>query len=645
MLAATRKFAKSWVAVVLMGLLIVSFAIFGISDVFTNRVGAWVIKAGGREVSAPDFKRMFDNWRQQAQQQSGEELPLELVVERGFDKRLMDEMATREAMAALITKMGITPSDKLIAEELRKSPALFNPVSGAFDPAIYQQRLAENNLTPATYEGLLRDDIAQSHLSAGLASGLRAPRIYGALQSAFMLEQRDVAYFEVTAASVGQPPAPTDAEIQAFMKENASRLTRPEFRVLKIVRFTPQAFLGGVTVDPAEVQKKFDFRKDSLSTPETRTVLQIPVADAKTGAAVADRLRKGEDAAAVAKSVGRELVTINAKPKTAIPDRKVADAAFALKAGEVSAPIAGDLGVAVIKVVGVTPGKQATLEEMRPTLEAELRAEAANEKVYAQTQTYDDAHSGGASLTEAAAKAGAQVLTTPLISAQGMTPQGQPIQLPPALMKTAFELPAGGEGDVTELGNGEYFAVRVEQVVPPALPPLAEVKEQLSRIIVMQRTADRMRARADALAERVRKGESLDAVAASAGAQIKRAAGLSRLTAQQNQALSPQILGEAFAQKPGSVFTAQSSQFAFSVAKVENVRGGDQAQMAQAAEGMRRQLTYGIFQDMGQATAAYARKAVKVTTNLDRARAAIGVDPEIAKKAPADAKTAPEKAK
>ncbi|WP_269713394.1 peptidylprolyl isomerase [Caulobacter sp. NIBR2454] len=644
MLAATRKFAKSWVAAVLMGLLIISFAVFGISDVFNGRLGTWVIKAGDREVTTAEFKRMFDNWRQQAQQQSGQELPLETIVERGFDLRLLNEMATREAMAALIAKMGVNPSDKLIAAELRKSPALFNPVSGAFDEAIYQQRLAENGLTPAIYESLLRDDIAQTHLSAGLASGLRAPRIYGALQAAFMLEQRDVAYFDVSAASVGQPPAPTDAEIQAFMKENASRLTRPEFRVLQIVRFTPQAFAGEVTIDQAEVQKKFDFRKDSLSTPETRTILQVPVADAKTGAVVADRLRKGEDAAAVAKSVGRELVTIADKPKTAIPDRKVADAAFSLKAGEVSAPITGDLGVAVIKVVSVTAGRQASLEEQRPAIEAELRAEAANEKVYEQTQTYDEAHAGGATLVEAATKAKAQILPTPPVSAQGMTPDGQPIQLPPALMKAAFELPAGGESDVTELGNGEYFAVRVERIIPPALPALAEVREQLSRVIVMQRTADRMRARADALAERVRKGESIEAVAASAGAQVKRASGLSRLTAQQNQELSPQILGETFNQKPGSVFTAQSSQFAFSVAKVENVRGGDQAQMAQAAEGLRRQVTYGMFQDIGQATANYARKAVKVTTSLDRARAAIGVDPEIAKKAPAG-QAAPEATK
>ncbi|WP_374470563.1 SurA N-terminal domain-containing protein [Phenylobacterium sp.] len=627
MLAAIRNFAKSWVAAVLIGLLIVSFAIFGINDVFRGNFQDSVVQAGDRHVTSADFRREFDAQRRRLEQQSGQPIPLDFAVERGLDRQVLQVVADREAFAALLAKMNLKPSDKLVVDEIAKIPAFFDPVSGRFDKTAYQRQLAQNNFTVEQFEQMARDDIAAQMALTGIVAGARAPRAMSALNALYGLEQRDVAYFSVTPAMIGQVAAPTEAQLQAFMRENAQQLTRPEFRVLTVVRFTP-ALAGALPPIPdEELRKRYEFRKDTFSTPETRTVVQVPARDQATAQQVAARLQRGEDPQAVAGSLKVDAITYDNRPKTAIPDRQVADTAFRLPAGQV-APVQSSLGWQVVKVLSVTPGREVSLEEARPVLEAEIRKDQATEKVLALTQVYEEAHTAGGNLAEAARKAGVPTMTVGPVSQGGRDEQNQPVAgLSQKLVETAFGLPSGGESDLVEDGDGQYFAVRVERIIPPALPPLdAALRAELTRVWTGRETLRRMQARADELAARVRKGEVIDAVAGSVGARVSRVAGLTRQSAAQNQQLSQDVMGQAFTVKPGEAFTARDVQFAMAVGRLEAVRPGDAALAAQITEFARDQMSMGLFRELEESARAGARRAMKVKVDEARARTALGLE-------------------
>jgi len=638
MLSAFRVFAKSWVAAVLIGLLIVAFAVFGIRDVFGHSVGNAVIVAGSRKISSTDFRREFDQVRKRAEQQMGQPVSAELAAQNGLDRQVLQGVATRESFAELLRRMGVRPSDKLIADQIGKIPAFFNPVSGRFDKQQYQKRLAENDLTTDRFESALRDEMAQQHVVTALTNGLQVPRAYSALAAIYALENRDVTYLTIDPASVPRPADPTDAQLTAFMKENAAQLTLPEFRVLTVVAFSPAQVGANLPVDEAELKKRYDFKKDTLSTPETRTLVQIPVKNAAAGQAAAARLQKGEAPAAVAKSQGVDAITYADKPQSAIADHKLAAAAFKLQAGEIGV-VQGDLGLAVVRVDSIAPGRTVTFEQARPALEAELRKDAAAEKVYALTQAYDDAHQKGANLTEAAKKAGVAATTLGPVTKDGRDQQGQPVPgLNPKLMDTAFGLPAGGESEVVEAGNGEYFAVRVEKIIPPAMPPLAAIRPQLAQAYMMREVGKAMQDKAEALAARVRKGESLETVAASAGAKLTHVAGVDRRSGQQNPQMSPEILGNAFNGKVGDVFTARGRGFAMVVGKIDADHVGDTAQLAALTDQARSQMTETIFRELGDAAQGVARTKLKTKVDYNRARAAIGLPPLNAKGEPEPAK-------
>lgn len=641
MLAFIRRFAKSPAASGLLGLLVLSFAVFGISDVFKNAGrGDAVIQAGGRVVTGAQFRAMFDRYLQGMARQNGGQAPsIQEAAAAGADQQVLNEVTVEEAANAAIAHAGVRPADELIVAELAKAPRFRNPVTGAFDKQAYQSFLREQRISPQEVEGSLRDQIAQRQFLTGLVAGLQAPVSFTAVQGAFDGEARDFSYVALNASSVPAPPKPTDAELQAFLKENAAQLTRPETRVVSLVRFSAQLLAPTLPVDEAELKKRFDFEKDSLSVPEKRSVVQIPLKSPAQAADVVARLKRGEAPAAVAKSVGAQPVISTDAPKTAIADPTVAAAAFSMAKGEVRGPVQGGLGASVVQVTSVTPGHEATLAEARAKLEPEVKKAGATAKADELAGKYDDARAGGANLAEAAAKAGATVTQLPPFSAQGVTANGQPLPVPKKLIATAFQLPKGGESELLQAGPGESYAIRVDDVRPPAPVGLEEVRAPLTARLTQQKLVQALQAKADAVAAQAKSKDSLEGLAGP----VQHAAGVTRVIAREpNSPYPPALMGKVFAAKPGEVSTAGVSGpggqgVSMLVVRLDKITAASPAVIAAASRAGRQAASVGLFDDLSAHLRDAARAQIKPRVDLARARSALGLDPAAKPGAPASA--------
>jgi peptidyl-prolyl cis-trans isomerase D len=198
------------------------------------------------------------------------------------------------------------------------------------------------------------------------------------------------------------------------------------------------------------------------------------------------------------------------------------------------------------------------------------------------------------------------------------------------MLSDAFSLPQGGETDITSLGKGEYYALRVEKVTPSALPTLEEVKPQLTRAWIGQQFMKRLQDKGAALAARIKKGESVDAVAASAGAKVEHVDGLSlAVAAQQQQTLGQEFLGKLFQAKTGDVFQAIIPGTGLAVVKVAAIRPGGGPQVAGLTQTARLQLTQQMnAKEFGDVVEVAARNFVKPKVDEKLARTAIGVQPD-----------------
>ena len=628
MLSMFRTLANTWVARILLGLLAVAFVGWGISGRgVATHINNAVVQAGSHTISPESFKLYFQHALQDAEKQAGQQVTNADAVQHGFDLQLLQGLSLDEAFAELTTRMGVRPAPSLVIDELRKQPDFFDPITGKFDTKSYQQMVSQMGLTTNQFESQLRDEIARDQIATGLAAGLKAPRTLGAMIADFELEARTLSYFVLDPHSIDQPAPPTDAQLMDFMKQNSAALMRPEMRTLTVVRFSPKALAVNMPVDPAALQKAYDFKKDSLSTPEKRSLVEVPVHDAATAATVAKRINAGEAPEAVAKSINAQPITYADAIKSAIADPKVADAAFGMKAGQPSAPVQSDLsGYAVIKVTSITPGMTPTLDQERAQLEPQVKLDAAKIKAYAQMKAFDDAQSGGATFDASAEKAGVATSSIGPITAQGTDGSNKPVDgLSAKLVKDAFALPQGQVSDVEDEGGGEYFEVRVDKITPPSLPALADVKGQMIQDYMVQEVLKRLHAKADEMTAAIKKGESLEAAAASAKAQVGHAVDITRQGMAQNRALGGELLQKIFDAKQGEVFNGQTAQVSIMVAHVDAVTPAAPGVAASMVLGQRTQLSEQLFQDMGELARKAAQAKIKPTYDVKLAHEAIGV--------------------
>ena len=647
MLAQIRAFSNTIYAKAIMFLLLVAMAAFGVQGVsHMGGIKDTVVEAGGRSINSQKFRHYFDSYKKQIEEQQGQSIPLDELMKANIDGRLAAELASEESVAELITREGVRPSDKLVMDKIGHNPRLIDPITGKFDDKAYKTLLAQNGLTAQDFEGSLRDQQAQSHFGSGLGAGAIAPAIYAALGAAYEQENRTVRFLLLSPQTIGGPVQPSDAQLLAYMKAHADQLVKPESRTITLVRFSAAQIAPTINPRDADLKKRYDFEKDSLSKPELRTVTQLVLQNAAQANEASQRIRSGQSPADVAKVLKVTAPQeVRDTPKSRIADPKVADTAFSLKAGEVSGPIQGALAWAVVKVTGVTPGHEATFSEVRDRLVQEARKAQSADRALELSKKYDDLHSGGTGLVEAAKKVGAQVVQLPAITKDGHTTDGRQLQLPPKFLQAAFNLAKGGETEgVEEAAPGEYYAIRIEDVTPQGPFKLEEVRGPLTQQLVREELVKRLQAKADDLAARVRKGQSLDDVAKSVGAQVNSIKGLSRGDRQAGQSLGGQFMNAVFGSKTGEVATALMPA-GVAVLRIETSSPGDTANIARQAQAQRTAIASAISRDFAEATRDAARTLIKPRTDLKRARAAAGGDPDTLNVDPAAAKTTSDPAK
>ncbi|MDI1280659.1 MAG: peptidyl-prolyl cis-trans isomerase D [Brevundimonas sp.] len=629
MISVFRNFAKSKWAIGLIILLGLGLLVTGGSQVDVLNFGPkHVITAGDRSVGQQQFRTDFERIRNNLQEQAGRPVSIDDLINENIHLRYLDNQTQRLGFLAWAWKAGIRPGKALVLKQIRQAPVFFNQVTGEFDDNAYKTALAAQNITPAQLEQEFRDEYASNHFNAAIFSGTRLPRIYGALVAGQALETRDGRFFTVTQAMAGTSPKPTEAQLTAFMTENADRLRQPEYRMAALVLFN-----GGTAatapIAESRIQERFEFRKDALSDAETRTFVTLTAPTRAAADKVATALRAGQTPAQAAAANGAQVAPYTDTARAAIGDPAIAAAVFGLAANEVSAPIQGRVGFTVARVESITPGRAASLDGVRDAIIAELRQEDVRGAVYDRVDRYEKARTEGKTLEAAAQEVGARIIQLPPFTEDGKTPDGQPMNAPPQIFSTAWSLTKGAESEVVDAGQGQYFVLRLDDIRPASLPALADIRAPLEQQWLLRENNRLLVTKAEELAGRIRAGEDVAAVARSIGATVQTHTGVKQ-DQQSQEALGQGGLQGLFGQGRGQVFTLPQSATSYVIGRVDQIHAAVPALAAPIAEQVRPRMTQEQVQAMIQQAMTAAAARTKATYDLARARVALGLSPEAA---------------
>ncbi len=534
MLRGMRKASSNWlgkiIMTVAMGALIVSFGVWGIADIFRGFGQSTLATVGHTEISINEFRQLYTDKLQQLGRQFGRPVTQDQARAFGLDRQLLEQTIAEATLDEEVRRLGLGQSDAETMRVLFSDPN-FKGVGGSFDPQRFQAIIRQFGYTEARYIADQRRVSLRRQIAGTISAGLEPSRTLLEALSRYQNEQRSIEYVRLDAAQAGTIDPPSPETLAGYFDEHKAQFRAPEFRKIAFVVVTPEEIGKWSDVSDDDARKLFEQRKDRLGTPEKREVSQIVFPNMEEATAARGRIASGLSFDDLAKE--RKLkpadVDLGMIAKSGILDPAVADAAFSLPSGEVSQPVQGQFGVALVKVGAIQPAVEPTFESVAQDLKREIATARARDQVSSLRDKMEDERGGGASVLEAAQKLGLAATTLDAVDRSGHLPDGQPANVPPGLdvVAQAFNSDVGQDNESISY-HGGYVWFDVLGITPPRDRTLDEVKDKVEARWREDQIAGRLRTKANELVQKVGQAGNLADQAASIGAKVETATGVKR---------------------------------------------------------------------------------------------------------------------
>ena len=628
MLQTLRAASKSWVASAIIFLFIGVFALWGVNDIFRGSIDDTVAKVGDRQISVTDYDRELRNTLRAQSAQQGTELTMEDARSQGIDRSVLETMVDRAALDREVGRLGLVVSDATVAKEIRENRAFQGP-DGVFDRLMLQQRLSQMNMSEDQLLVTTRSDVARRQMvNAAISGAPIAPGLTRLLHD-YLNEQRNLEYVVLTADDAGTVAEPSDAELTAYHKAHAGQFSTPEFRALDYIEIGPADVANEIQIADDDLKKAYDARKDTLNKPETREVEQIVFPSQPEAQQAADKIKTGADFLALAheRKLSDQDIKLGTFAKAQL-DPKLAEPAFSVKEGGISAPFQGPFGWVVLHVPKVNPGEEKTFDQAKDQIRADLVKDKSTERVVDMVNSFEDARAGGATIAEAAKRLGLTVHHIDAVDSTGQGPQGKAaVPQDPGFLQAVFMAETGDEGDPFQSKDGATtYAVKIDGITPPALKPLADVRDAVKASWMKEKRGNALKDRVTALTAQAQTAKDLAPVTKATGKQVQTAASQTRRAP--NTAFSRAVYVDLFASVPGTVIFGPAAEIgSFMIARVTGVRHPPADPKDPENESYGQILAGQMTDDIGRSLAASLRTQAGVTVNEATRQRTVGETP------------------
>jgi peptidyl-prolyl cis-trans isomerase D len=530
-----RKASSNWVGktimALVMGVLIISFGIWGIADIFRGFGQSTVAKVGHTEISMTEFRQLYTDRLQQLSRQFGRPLTMEQARAFGLDRQVLQHTIQEAALDEEARNLGLNMSDEETRRMIISDPN-FKGTNGQFDPARFQAALRQFGYSEARYVADQRRLSLQRQIAGTVAAGVTPPKVMIEALSHFQNEQRSIEYVKLDAAQAGTIDPPSPETLAAYFDEHKVQFRAPEYRKIIFVPITAEEIGKWTEVSDEDAKKLYDARKATIGTPEKREISQMVFPSMEEATAARGRIDSGTSFDDIAKERGLKPsdVELGMVSKSEIIDPVVANAAFSLPSGEVSQPVKGQFGVALLKVGKIVPGVDVPYERVAQGLKKEIATERARKQVSDLRDKMEDERAGGASVAEAAKKLGLTAVTLDAVDRSGRLPNGQlATNIPRGLdvVTQAFNSDVGVDNDPISF-NGGYVWYDVLGITPSRERNLDEVKDQVEAKWREDQISTKLRAKATDMVQKLDQGAKLADEAAAANLKVETAANFKR---------------------------------------------------------------------------------------------------------------------
>jgi peptidyl-prolyl cis-trans isomerase D len=533
MLGAIRNAAQGIVGkaimTVVMGLIIVSFVIWGVGDMLRGFTTSTVASVGGEKISAQEYRLAYDRTIQQYQRRLRRPFTNEEARQIGLDRSVLQRLLSEAAVDGEAGKLGLNVSDDALREIITSNPD-FRDKSGAFDPARFAGALRDLDMTERGFVSELRKQALRQFVVAALTTGVAAPKAEVAAEADYQGQSRSVDYFLLPAAAVGEIPAPSEEALKTFFNDRKSSYRAPEFRSMDVLALEPETIANAAEVSDADAEAaygKLAGKDPRFGAPEKRDLQQILFPNEADASAAETKLKAGLSFDDLVKERGLKPddADLGETTKDAMLDKAEADAVFAVPQGGVSEVLKSQFGPVIVRVKSITPSTVKPFAEVADEVKRQVSASRAGDRIQALHDKIEDLRVSGKSLIEAAKEVGLTGQSIASVDADGRDSNGAPVNLPDKadLLRAAFASDVGLDEAPINTKDRGFVWFEVSKVDPAHDLTFEEAKPEVEKQWRAEEVDKALTSKASDLVKEIKAGGNVADAAKSAGAEAKSA--------------------------------------------------------------------------------------------------------------------------
>ncbi len=625
MLNTLRNSAGSWVVKFLLGLLVISFAIWGIgSNYLTGLGGNELVKVGDREITEAELRDDFNRQVANLRARMGGQFDAEQARQMGLMSMSLQRVISRAVTEESARELGIAVPDAVVRQNISANPA-FKGEDGSFDRDQFERLLYQYGFSENGFIALTRSQLTREQLNSSITAGIdKAPS--GLVDTVFRHreEKRDADLVVIENQNLAKVPPPSDEQIAEYHTANAVDFTTPELRSVTYLKVEASDLAEGMEVSDEDVAARYQENLSRYVVQERRDLQQLLYSGKEEAEAAFNLLKDGKtfvDVGAETLQIEPADMALGLLTKSELP-AEIADGAFGVGEGEVSTPLESPLGWHLVRTIKVLPGGTKELAEVTDELRQELQLEKAVDALFETSNQAQDAVAGGATLAETAEQIGVEARVVTKFDNRGRDANNKPVAgmlADPGFLPTVFETSVGAEPFLVDLEAGGFFMVQVDEVIPDALKPLDEVRDAVIAAWTGEELKKAAEVKAAELVEAVKGGTQLTVLASNHSGKLKKVSNVHRDGRGRDSSLSLPLVSKIFGLAEGGVATAPvPAGDAQVIAVLTAVNVPDTGAAKQAYEAIGRELANGIQSDILEQYQAAMADRIGVEVNEAR---------------------------
>lgn len=564
MLRGLQKASANWLGKIIMAavvlFLVLSFAIWGIGDIFRGAGVSTVAQVGSADISIEQFRQFYNDRLQQISRRVGRPITPDQARATGIDRQILNQLIAEVLLDERARQIGLAMSDGEVAAEIRREPA-FQGANGQFDQQRFLYLIRQAGFTEQRFVIEQRRTALRRQLASAIDGDLKAPQSAADLANRYENEERSIEFVALNAQNAGDIPAPTPEQLAGFFEQRKLLFRAPELRKVLFLTLSPQEIAKTIEVSDADAERYYADHRARYTVPEKRQIQQIAFPNAQEAAAAQAKLAGGMtfEALAAERKIPEKDLDLGLVSKAEMLDPAIAAAAFALKEGEVSAPVTGRFVTAIVRVTKIEPGQATPYAKVEAEIKQAIALDRAKADLARRRDQIEDELAAGQRLDEIGKKLGLPVRIIDAMDRSGHGPKGEPVPDLPKnvdLVAAAFATSVGVENEPLQIPGGGFVWYEVAGVTPSHERTFDEAKPQVEERWREAEIAKRLDQKAAEIAGRVKAGGWVGEIAAN-GLTLENANGLKR---RGSGPLPPGVIAEVFRTPKDGVASAEGAE-------------------------------------------------------------------------------------